>query len=289
MRKITIISIIALLLVGCEEYSTDGYLDSVPDTYVTLMEEGWLYFLEGDFNASIDRFRTAADRDATKPEPYLGLGWSYARDEAHNLDRAISNFQKTQNFSSFADAELEVILINESTAGLAIVNYALGEYAIATAFAQEVIDAKPDFEMRSDPSVSAASLHAMQLYCETNLGNVAWVFEELLAADLVFETVETAQATIQVDIIDDLLGIHEGTITLPGSAAGLITITAVSADIAGLDNPLPYVVDDVVEGGNTFTFQGIPFITDNEVYVTYVYAQDYGSFLDELLEYLSTQ
>ena len=74
MRKYIYYTLILILIVGCSEnFSKDNFLKNKPRTYEWLMENAWLAFSDSEFDLAINYFRTAADRDATKSEPYLGL------------------------------------------------------------------------------------------------------------------------------------------------------------------------------------------------------------------------
>ncbi len=292
MRKIFAILVVILVWNGCSETTSDDtFLGSLPDTYVSLMENGWDAFLQSEFNTAVDRFQAAADRDATKPEPYLGLGWSYARGTSLDLEKATSNFQKTLSFSLF-DPDLQETLENESYAGLAVVAYAAGDYATTINFVDILLDREPEFQMRKDPSVNAVNLNWMRLNSHFNLDHISLVYEELNDMDISFDNSNVLSVLSDVSevlVINELTGLHEGTIALNGGASGLVTVSQISAFNENLDDNIQYTVTSINTGGITFEFQGNPLVSSGIADVSYTYAEDYGSFLNELLSKLINQ
>ncbi len=284
MKKIIALFLTLLLIPACsEEFSDDGFLLGNSDNYINLMERGWEAFQLGNFDAAITFFQTAADRDATKAEPYLGLGWSYARATVMDLEVALSNLSKVPSF-----APDNQVMINESYAGTAVINYALLNYETAIEFIDRILADNPDFQMQFDASINAESLNAIRLNSHFNLNNVSTVFTDLKLQGLPFNTVLYQTEVINVAVTDANLGIHQGSVTLVSDAAGLIKVRHVAAAI-GVDT-LAYAVTGIDEGSNTFTITGNPVIPAGaDVYVYFDYAQNYGSFINELLEHLSNQ
>ncbi len=289
MRKLFYFLIAGLTFYGCsEDYSSNSYLLSTPDTYVNLMERGWNAFEQGNFQAAADYFQTAADRDATKPEPYLGLGWTFARSTNADLETAMKDLSKTLAFALF-DPDLEAILNNESNAGKAVISYAMGNYQDAIDHANLVLAASPNFSMRFDASINADYLVQLQLNSNFNLGDINAVYKTLVAMGTTFSTVTSvASDPIQVTLDDELTGLHTGTLALTGDAPGLIDVS--NAVVGTAPDEIIYSIVTIDVGSDSFTLSGNPLIpADADVYVTYDYAQNYGSFIDELLEHLSNQ
>lgn len=316
MKKFIPLFIFLLIFNGCEEeFSDDAFLSGAPDTYVSLMEEGWELFNAGVFIGAIDRFQTAADRDATKPEPYLGLGWSYARSETHDLERAISNFQKTQNFALF-DPDLEDILINESNAGLALVYYAMEDFHSCMARIEMVYAADPDFELRADPGVNMHLLMSIKNESNLQIEDITGLYLTLLDDGVIFETAfsRTGQATVIHTDSTSVYGVHEAALQEPyeddnnncmyddgelftdlnGNSVwddetdALKLIHVISATSCGQE--LALTIRDTYEGTDSFKFWNNPVLDDGAtISLTYVYAENYGSFIDELIENLSNQ
>ncbi len=316
MKKFIPFIIFVLIFSGCEEqFSDDSFLSGYPDTYVSLMIEGWELFQAGTFVGAIDRFQTAADRDATKPEPYLGLGWSYARSESHDLERAISNFQKTQNFALF-DPDLEQILINESNAGLAMVYFAMGEFQLSSDRIQMVLDADPEFQFRYDPGVNLTVLTGAMSEAVMQMEDIDELYVSMVEDGVIFDTVFEMTGTAAVIHTDSTVvyGIHEAVLREPyvdendnciydegepftdlngneewDDETDIQKLVHVSSGVS-CDTELALTIRDTYEGTQTFKFWCNPILEDGSDFtVTYKYAENYGSFIDELLENLSNQ
>jgi len=270
MRKLFYLLIIGLTFYGCsEDYSSDAYLLSEPDSYVNLMERGWTAFEQSNFQAAAEYFQTAADRDATKPEPYLGLGWTFARSTDSDLETAMKDLSKTVAFALF-DPDLEAVLYNESNAGKAVISYALGEYQDAINYAALVLAASPDFSMRYDPAINADYLIQLQLNSNFNLGNISEVYTALVSMGTTFTTVASVISDpIYVTVDDELTGLHSGTINLEGNAPGLVNVS--SSVVGTPPDEITYNIESINVGGDSFTLSGNPLIpADTEVFVTYL-------------------
>jgi hypothetical protein len=62
------------------------------------------------------------------------------------------------------------------------------------------------------------------------------------------------------------------------------------SSIESCENGLSYMIKNVNEGLNSFSFQGNPVLSDGQVLnVTYTYTTNYGSFINELLGILASQ
>ena len=216
MRKIPFIIILLIIFSCSEKYSDDSFLSQSPHTYNWLMGNGWISFQESDFTQAIDYFQTAANRDATKAEPYLGLGWSYARSADLDLESSVSNFGRAIQFSVF-QPDLEFLYTNEAHAGLAIVSFASGDYEGTVGYIDSVLTADPDFSFRYDNSISNISLEQLKYYSQFYMQNISELYAELINSGYVFTTIE--QITSQAGVIkldnSDLDGIHTGVILEP--------------------------------------------------------------------------
>ena len=112
----TLFLLMVFLITGCEEYlSDDSFLSTEADSYSGFMTNGWAAFSGGEYDDALTAFQSAAERDATQPEVYLGLGWSQLR--LMNAVNAGSNFQKVISFA-FLDETNSVQLLNHAHAGL---------------------------------------------------------------------------------------------------------------------------------------------------------------------------
>ncbi|MBC8213836.1 MAG: tetratricopeptide repeat protein [Candidatus Marinimicrobia bacterium] len=316
MRKYFILFILsAIIQFGCNPYSDDNYLYNPPDTYVNLMVEGWGAYVTGDFDIAIEAFQSAADRDATKPEPYLGLGWSYAR--TPNLESAKANFSKTLAFSDFDD-ELGDTLLAETYAGMAYVFMAEENCESAIEYSQNVIGLNPTFQMRYDVSINIDRLELMELICNFNLHSISEAY--LMAKDMggefttVFQQIN-GQATVEHIDNTELTGEHKGILQevfedvnedcvydsletftdannnnlwdIVNESYFLIYVESVLLCSETPDSV--YSVLSIDEGTNTFYFQENPIIPNEDTIIAnYYYVEDYGLFLNELLAILSS-
>ncbi|MFQ6610258.1 MAG: tetratricopeptide repeat protein [Fidelibacterota bacterium] len=216
MRKIPFIIFLLILFSCSEKYSDDSFLNQSPHTYNWLMENGWVSFQESDFTQAIEYFQMAANRDATKAEPYLGLGWSYARSSDLDLESAVSNLGRAIQFSLF-QPDLEFLYTNEANAGLAVVSFSNGDYESTVSYIDMVLTADPEFSFRYDNSISNISLEQLKYYSQFYMQNISELYEELINSGYVFSTVQqiTAQASVTKLDNTDLDGIHLGTLQEP--------------------------------------------------------------------------
>ncbi len=246
MRKISRILLVALFAFSCsEKYSNDTFLSFSPHTYNWLMEQAWISFQDSEFDQAIEYFQSAANRDATKAEPYLGLGWAYARSAGLDLENASSNFSRAIQFSIFQTPDLEFIYTNEANAGMAVVSFAAGDYEGAIAYINAVLEADPDFIFRYDGTISNFSLEQLKYYSQFYMQNISELYEELINAGVVFTTVEQMTSQARVTKLDNtnLDGVHRGTIQEPYDDA--------NSDC--MYNPAESYSDSGADGcGNTF-------------------------------------
>ena len=151
--KIAFITAIALLIVGCtEKFSNDKFLSQPPEAYQSLMNTGWSDFSSGDYTGAYAAFSAAAEREATLPEVYLGLGWSATR----NLDLEEGQTYLGSAISfAFLDTVNGPTITLESKAGLAGIALAAGEYQTARDYVDEVLAGDP----RSEEHTSELQSH----------------------------------------------------------------------------------------------------------------------------------
>ncbi len=73
-KLVTAVTVASLILVaGCYDNSTE-----YPDVeyYDGLVSSGWEAFEAGDYKMAMEHFQAAVDADCTKPDAYLGAGWT---------------------------------------------------------------------------------------------------------------------------------------------------------------------------------------------------------------------
>jgi hypothetical protein len=216
----------------------------------------------------------ASERDATQPEVYLGLGWSYARNI--ELIKSISNFQKALSFAFF-DPDNETQILTESFAGLSFVSLASGSYADCISYADQTLSLAAEFSFSKDASVNAKSLKLSQAESYYFLEDIQACFNivndlganinnatDTTSYGIVFHTANTF-LTGEMEVNTD--GAHQ-----------LISVT--SAQKEGIN----YEIISVEEGTNEFMMSGNPIVASSDsVSVSYYFTIDYADFLNKLL------
>lgn len=277
MKKLTLLFSGSLLLLsfGCEEqYSNDSFLFEPPVTYDQLIEEGWGYFTAGDYEASIESFILASERDATQPEVYLGLGWSYARNI--ELIKSISNFQKALSFAFF-DPDNETQILAESLAGLALVSLASGNYNECIDYIDQVLLLDPAFTFSKDSGVNAVSLKISQAESYFYLGEIQPCFNILHELGASIDNVSDTTAIGVVSHTNNTLLTGEMRVNVIENHQLISVISAQSEDIN-------YEIISINEGTNEFMMSGNPIVASSDsVSVSYYFTTDYADFLNKLL------
>ncbi len=278
LQKISMffIGAFSLVLFSCEEkYSDDDFLFAPPVTYDQLVEEGWSYFQTGDFDTSIESFIMASERDATQPEVYLGLGWSYARNI--ELIKSISNFQKALSFAFFAP-DNETQILAESLVGLALVSLASGNYNECIDYVGQALLLDPDFAFSKDASVNAQSLKLSQAESYYYLEEIQPCFNILHDLGANIDNVSDTTAFGVVSHTNNTLITGEMKVNVMENHQ-LISVTS-----AQVDN-INYEIMAVNEGTNEFTASGNPIINSGDsITATYYFTIDYADFLNKLLQ-----
>ena len=248
----------SLVLFSCEEkYSDDDFLFAPPVTYDQLVEEGWSYFQTGDFDTSIESFIMASERDATQPEVYLGLGWSYARNI--ELIKSISNFQKALSFAFFAP-DNETQILAESLVGLALVSLASGNYNECIDYVDQALLLDPDFAFSKDASVNAQSLKLSQAESYYYLEEIQPCFNILHDLGANIDNVSDTTAFGVVSHTNNTLITGEMKVNVMENHQ-LISVT--SAQVENIN----YEIMAVDEGTNEFTASGNPIIASEPIHI----------------------
>ncbi len=277
--KIALVTTVVLLMVGCtEKFSNDKFLSQPPEAYQSLMNTGWSDFSSGDYAGAYAAFSTAAEREATLPEVYLGLGWSATR----NLD-----LEEGQTFlgSAISFAFLDPLkgdsIIVASKAGLAGIALATGEYQDARDYVDEVLSADPNFAFSHDTRVNKAALKKIKATAAYYQGDFAEAFQQVLDLELTISGVTyvdpagAMNAVVHATNTTGFDGIANVTVA---SGQQLVLVTsAVSANAT-------YEIYSIDEGTNTFAVYGNPALhSDDPLSVKYYYTTDFGKFLSDLL------
>ena len=304
---------VVLILFGCsEKFSGDDFLFDPPEQYDALIETGWGHFQNGMYQEAIGSFIGASERNAIKPEVYLGLGWSYARNL--ELTKGESNLQKAIAFAIF-DSPLNLARITaESLAGIGLIKLAAGNYAECITYIDQVLEADESFAFSKDSSVDFLSLKISKAKSHYYLGEIEQSY--LVLQDLEIELdcddcVQTVTGTGTVSYgeyyedsdgsgswdsgepLDDRNdnGIWDNTNTFAFGEVlisvdenhQLISSSSVYSD--GVD----YTIIKTYEGTSWLLVTGNPISDAGHIVgVEYTYTEDYSGFLNKLLEAITS-
>jgi hypothetical protein len=304
---------VVLILFGCsEKFSGDDFLFDPPEQYDALIETGWGHFQNGMYQEAIGSFIGASERNAIKPEVYLGLGWSYARNL--ELTKGESNLQKAIAFAIF-DSPLNLARITaESLAGIGLIKLAAGNYAECITYIDQVLEADESFAFSKDSSVDSLSLKISKAKSHYYLGEIEQSY--LVLQDLEIELdcddcVQTVTGTGTVSYgeyyddsdgsgswdsgepLDDRNGngIWDNTNTFAFGEVlisvdenhQLISSSSVYSD--GVD----YTIIKTYEGTSWLLVTGNPISDAGHIVgVEYTYTEDYSGFLNKLLEAITS-
>lgn len=242
MRKFPHIILILILVFGCsEKFSDDNFLSQKPHTYNWLMENAWQAFSDSDFDLAVLYFQTAADRDATKSEPYLGLGWSYARSASLNMIAAESNFNAAIIFSEFDP--MGAIFENEARAGLAVIYWASGNSDVFEDAIEQVdivVGNDPNFVFRYDSNISSESISAIKYQLQYNLGDITALYTQLVENGIIFTTTSSTSGSAAVS--------HTETTVLDGMQTGTLQELYMDDNGDCMYNPAEVFDDTGIDG-----------------------------------------
>ncbi|MCB2199118.1 hypothetical protein KQI63_06905 [bacterium] len=287
---LTVLLVMMLAFVGCEEDAPT--FPNPPETVEYLITEGWNLLKAGNVDDAITTFNDAANSEATNLEAYLGLGYSYSRN--NEPVRAQLNFDNVIALTAvllvdeidpisqdYADAILAEAYAGKAAAYLAAQNYLA---SISNAQACEALW-----------SVSSAPEHRW-------LENVALEEIQLIEANAQYGAGQYNEAVL---IVDDLMGgsfisgashINSTTETVVVSLLQDTAVTGIAAlEVSNFNliHPVSVIgpgsiaaeVTGFDSAGNTLRFRANPLPTQGDQYTTeYLYADDFGQFLIELRE-----
>lgn len=277
--KITIITVLTFILIGCtEDFSDDKFLAEPPENYAALMTEGWANFEAGRYPAAVDAFSMAAEREATLPEVYLGLGWASLR--AQSLEDGRSYFSSALAFA-FLDAANGPTIIIESEAGLAGIALAAGEYESAVSFVDKVLASDANFVFSHDSGVDVAALKKIKATAAYYMGDFSTAYQQVLDIGESIPVVSHEQPNGFNNAVAQATGstAFNGNATVRVNAAHQLVLVS-SAETANAT----YDVKSTSEGSNTFTVFGNPALsTGDSLMVDYYYTNDFGKFLSDLV------
>ena len=184
--KILLSVILAALMIGCASEFSEGddvaYLTQAPESYDTFMAEGWEAFEAEDYETAITAFSAAAERNATLPGVYLGLGWANIR--ALNLEEGRIYLGSASAFA-FLDASSSASIILDVKAGLAGIALAEHDYEAAVSYVDDVLAEDASYRFEYDSlAVNAQGLKRIRMLSSFYLGDYTAAFQEALANGL---------------------------------------------------------------------------------------------------------
>ena len=272
-----ILILILFIFISCEDYlSDDSFLSADVESYSGFMTSGWNAFSTGDYDDALLAFHSAAERDATQPEVYLGLGWSQLR--LMDAVNAGSNFQKVISFA-FLDETNAAQLTNDAFAGLTLVELVNSDYESVISFGRKVISSDSNYEFNQDNTINKASVLNTMAEAHYYLNEISDAFEISVSLGENFSTVTNTNDTAKVSLHYDNSAI-DGMVNATVLNGGHLLISVENATTSGLN----CAIAETYEGTNGFDIilNPVPAIGDT-VIVGYAYTTDYADFLVELI------
>jgi tetratricopeptide (TPR) repeat protein len=273
----TLFLLMVFLITSCEEYlSDDSFLSTEADSYSGFITSGWAAFSVGEYDDALVAFQSAAERDATQPEVYLGLGWSQLR--LMNAVNAGSNFQKVISFA-FLDETNSTQLLNHAHAGLTFLELVNANYESVISFGSKVISSDSNYEFDKDNTINMVSVLNTMAEAHYYLNQISDAFEISVGLGENFSTVINTNDIATVSRHYDNSSI-DGMVNATVSKGAHLLISVESATVYGLNCSIA----EIYEGTNGFDIirNPVPAIGDT-VIVDYAYTTDYADFLVELI------
>jgi len=178
--------LIALLMSCAKEFSDNDYLVQAPESFDALMAQGWLAFETRHYDIAVETFAAAAERKATLPEVYLGLGWSSMRNL--NLENGRVYLGSAISFA-FLDAANEAQIIRDAQSGLAGIALIEAEYETAITYVDGILEADPNYTFSHDTSINPSALKRIRMTATYYQGDYSDAFQEVLDLGLSLSSV----------------------------------------------------------------------------------------------------
>lgn len=300
LRIFIVLFIALIVLMACENLEKN--IPTTAQTTSSHIINGWSYYTNGNYEAALDEFIAAKNRDAVNEEAYNGLGWTYAK--LHDYDESISHFLLLLSITNTNTMKADIF------AGL-VMTY--GSMQMSTANQSERIDAEQyiidytdsliqydaNYTFERDDHVNINTIRAMiaqsyfntqdflaaleyiEQYLDTSLrqdlknNSIVEVRDDTLEAVVVSATWITGNATLNVVFRAD-----------DGSDKGAQIVDVIS--IRHADTLREYTIVDFIQGGNSVTFIGNPLPQEEDQFIIqYEHADDYGIFMYNLLDVIS--
>jgi len=178
-----------VILYGC------GGNEDVVSTKADYVNQGWIEYSAGSYEAAIAQFQFALTKDSENAEAYNGIGWSYAR--LGKTNDSIENFKvATSKDPQNADA----------FAGLAGSYYISGNYEQAIASGKQVLLIKLDYQSPHD-KMKANNVRLLLAESYYNTGDYSSARSQIEQLGVYGKTLDPSSPTYLTDLllaIDDL-------------------------------------------------------------------------------------
>ncbi len=236
--------LIALLMSCAKEFSDNDYLVQPPESFDALMAQGWSAFETQHYAVAVETFSAAAERKATLPEVYLGLGWSSIR--ALNLENGKVYLGSAISFA-FLDPTNEDQFIRDAQSGLAGIALIEGDYTKAIDYVDGIIEADPNYTFSHDSSINPTALKRIRMIAAYYQGDYSHAFQEIL--DLGLSLSSVIRETPVSGNISALSVVDSGT-TMPSGVNLTSAWLKITSPAHGFDTDDYVVLSGLSDGGD---------------------------------------
>jgi len=304
--KFTPVSLLACLLLlnfACERPGDEIEIPTGPvPTVEYLVEQGWESYEAGDYVSADSLFTAANLRDVLYKEAYLGFGWSLIRRSDYN--NALPKFDLLLTLVSEAETEFKVL----SYAGKAMSYAGLNSDSLSCIEAEYYLDlADEDYVFEHDNRVSTTNINKLLLNSYWNYQKFYGVqntiinhfesdwFDSLVVSDDNLTELSDSSAFITVEIeVDTNVVPYDTSITMAkieleedDKDINLLEVIDITDSLLNI-----YPVKMFIHGSNVIyvdvdAMEDISMLLDDqeqEVLVDFIYTEDYGKYLNTLLE-----
>ncbi|MBD3286739.1 hypothetical protein GF359_09015 [candidate division WOR-3 bacterium] len=162
--RIAILILSVFLISGCTEWAMDS------------AEKGWDDFEDGAYLDALAHFDNAVFYDATYPDGYNGLGWSYLMIDSFSL--SVENFEYALDYES---------TMLDAKAGATLAGTEAGEHSSAVSYADDVISSDSDYEFSHLTEVNIDVIRLAKAKSAAAAGDFATALAEIQVFDSFFD------------------------------------------------------------------------------------------------------
>ncbi len=298
-RMIEMVMII-LFIIACEHQG-----ENIPISAFTTskhIEDGWSYYVNGNYDAALNEFISAKIRDAVNEDAYNGLGWTYAK--LHYFDESISHFSLLLSITESDAMKANIFAGLAMTYGsmqMCITNQEERKQlsAFIMNYADSLIGYDSNYKFDYDNHVNMNTVRAVtaQSFFNTQdfLATLEFVnqyldvgFKQLLETKGI---IESRKDTLQAEVVSSTWMTGNATLHVIYQTDNGSFVNAQIVDVVSIEHAetnVKYTVVDFIQGGNSVTFCGNPLPQEKDQFIIqYKHADDYGTFLCKLLDVIS--